>query len=405
MRTKNLMLLATILFCIVSASAQNYVTLYSDCNYRGASQSFKTGQYQLSQSRIGGGNLSSFQVPAGMKLVIYTGSTAGQGNKTHYTTDVSCLGRDWNDKTYSISVEMDGGVTQLPGNTPVNNQMATLYEDCNFRGRASSLSAGYHDWNRLGINNKQLSSFSLPQGWSITLYENSNYSGRNITYSSGVSCLSRDWNDRASSVLISSSGSNNSNNNNTNNAMVTLYSDCNYRGAAKSLGAGYHRSYDLGIGNDQLSSIKVPYGWSITVYSDENFKGRSASYSGDVYCFNREWNDQVSSVLITRNDGGNNQGNNNNNPTDYVILYENENYTGRSVTLRPGSIPDLNTVGFSPRSLSSLKLPRGWSVMLYDRTYYGGNSYKVLQSKDRFLFSGWNDKAVSLIIYNNGGKY
>ncbi len=389
--------------------AQNYVTLYKDCNYGGGSEMFKAGRYTLKQTRIGAAQLSSIKVPNGMRVVLYTSDVPGGGSsKMIYTNDVSCLSRDWNDKTFSIIVDNIGNATQLPENPPVNNSLVTLYEDCNYRGRSNSLSAGYHDVNRLGIKNDGLSSIRIPSGWTITIYENANYSGKSTSYSGDVSCLSRDWNDKVSSVLITRSNNNNNNNNNVNTSLVTLYEDCYYGGRASSLSAGYHDVNGLGLSNDNLSSIRIPSGWSITVYEDAKYSGRSATYSGDVSCLSRDWNDKVSSVLITRNKNNNNNNNNNYYPessNDYVTLYEDENFGGKSITLRSGSINYLPNVGFPDNALSSLQLPAGWKVVLYDQPNFKGSSYNVLRTKNKFNFSGWADKASSMIIYTTGGSY
>ena len=403
------------------ASAQNYVTLYTDCDYRGGSQMFKPGTYSLNGTRIGGGNLSSARVPAGMKLIIYTDANPGNGQKTRITNDISCLTSiSWNDRAYSIAVEKedDGYVTNLPGNqqVPNNNNMATLYENCNYGGRWSSLSAGYHDWNGLGIPNDALSSLRLPGGWSITLYENSGYKGRSTTYNGSINCLPADWNDRVSSVIVSSTGGGGNNNNNNNNSGnnnnnwgggVTLFQDCNYRGNNSMLGTGYYNWNQLGIDNDQLSSFRVPAGYSITLYTDANYRGRRISYNNDVNCLSGEWNDQISSVYVTYNynNSGNNNNTNINNNWGSVILYEDENFGGRSVSLGAGSYAYLPNAGFSENTLSSLQLPRGWKVVLYDQPNFRGNSYTVLRTKDRFNISGWGDRASSLIIYTSGGSY
>lgn len=397
------------------ASAQNYVTLYSDCDYRGTSQMYKAGTFSLSGTRIGGGNVSSVRVPSGMKLILYTDANPGNGQKTRITNDISCLTQlGWNDRAYSIAVEVeDGYVTNLPGNqqVPSNSNLPTLYEDCNYRGNSRSLSAGYHDWNGMGVRNDALSSLTLPSGWSITLYENSGYKGRSTTYNSSVNCLPSDWNDRVSSVYISNTGGggNNNNNNNSWERGVSLYQDCNYRGNSRTLGTGYYNWNQLGISNDQLSSFRVPSGYSITLYTDANYRGRRISYNNDVNCLSSEWNDQISSVYITYdryNSGGNNNNNNNNNNNwGTVTIYEDENFNGRSVTLGPGSYDYLPKVGFRDNALSSLQLPQGWKVVLYDQPNFRGNSYTVLRTKDRFNFSGWGDRASSMIIYSSGGTY
>jgi hypothetical protein len=61
----------------------------------------------------------------------------------------------------------------------------------------------------------------------------------------------------------------------------------------------------LGIGNDKISSIRVPSGLQITVWEHGDFKGASRTWSRDVECLKNErmstkksWNDQVSSFEV-----------------------------------------------------------------------------------------------------------
>ncbi|MFZ9388266.1 MAG: beta/gamma crystallin-related protein [Chitinophagaceae bacterium] len=387
------------------AISQNAVTLYSDCDYRGTTQMFRAGSYDLGQSRIGGANLSSLRIPQGFVVLLYTSNNPGNGQKIRLTNDVSCLTfNGWNDRAWSMNVEQE-----MPTQLPENQGMATLYEDCNYRGRYNQLSAGYHDWNAMGIRNDQLSSIRLPRGWSITLYADANFRGGSTTYSYDISCLPSDWNDRVSSVLISNRGNNSGgggyNPGGGSNEGVTLYENCNYRGISRTLGTGYFDWNQMGVNNDALSSFRVPRGYSITIYSDARYRGRSATYTSDMSCLASDWNDQVSSVYISRNYGGGGNNNNNNDYNNSVIIYEDENFSGRSASVGPGSYSNMRQLGFPDNALSSIQLPRGWRVVLYDQPNFRGSSYTVLRTKDRFMISGWSDRASSMIVYTSGGQY
>ena len=92
----------------VNAFSQDYVTLYSDCNYRGKASKLYPGRYSLSSQNVGRNSVSSMRVPYGFKVVVYDADEPGQGSKTRYTSDMSCLGGDWNDRAASVVVERDG---------------------------------------------------------------------------------------------------------------------------------------------------------------------------------------------------------------------------------------------------------------------------------------------------------
>jgi hypothetical protein len=87
---------------------------------------------------------------------------------------------------------------------------------------------------------------------------------------------------------------------------VMLYQDCDYNagtsGYAVQLTKG---SYNLGglvprgFSNDTLSSIKIPAGWKVTLYKDDNFKGTIKVLTADNNCLTGiGFNDVVSSIKV-----------------------------------------------------------------------------------------------------------
>lgn len=83
-------------------------------------------------------------------------------------------------------------------------------------------------------------------------------------------------------------------------ALVTVYENCNYSGASSSIDVGdYRKMSGIRFGNDKMSSIKVPEGFEVTVYEHEGFRGDYARINRDLSCFDRSWNDTVSSLRIS----------------------------------------------------------------------------------------------------------
>ncbi len=88
---------------------------------------------------------------------------------------------------------------------------------------------------------------------------------------------------------------------------VTFYQDINYGGANYTLGAGNYDVNQLqaaGIPNDWMSSLRVPSGYTVTVYQHWNFTGTAWTFTSDTSWVGSECNDQMSSVKITYNGGG-----------------------------------------------------------------------------------------------------
>jgi len=120
---------------------------------------------------------------------------------------------------------------------------------------------------------------------------------------------------------------------------VTVYEDCNFYGRSFILTPGNYRTYQMKIGNDQLSSIRVPQGLRVTLYEHDNFTGSSRTITADMNCIEAAWNDRTSSIAVENIY-------NNNNSNEYVTFYNDCYYKGYSRSLPPGTYtgPDLGSL-------------------------------------------------------------
>jgi hypothetical protein len=242
---------------------------------------------------------------------VYNSYQPGEGpEKMSYTADTNCLSLSgWNDKTNSMVVEKinDNGNVGSGNNNGYNNgnysnnNLVTIYSNCNYGGNSKFFREGRYSMNELGIGDDQISSIKVPSGWSITLYQDPDQRGGTAIYDWDASCLPNGWNDKTSSIRIERGNSNNNGNNNYNDGnLVTLFSDCNYRGTSKSFNEGRYSMSELGIGDDELSSIRVPSGWIITIYQEPNQRGGFMNYSYNVNCLPNPWNNKTSSIWVRR---------------------------------------------------------------------------------------------------------
>ena len=84
---------------------------------------------------------------------------------------------------------------------------------------------------------------------------------------------------------------------------VTVYEDCDYRGAGRNLPAGdYQDMRAIQLRNDTISSLRIPDGFAVSVHQDERFGGFSTSFNQDVKCLDSGWNDHISSLKVDLND-------------------------------------------------------------------------------------------------------
>lgn len=84
------------------------------------------------------------------------------------------------------------------------------------------------------------------------------------------------------------------------NEQVTVYLDCNFEGASAELGEGDHdfRALEsLGIPNNRISSIKVPNGYTVTLYNGFKFNGGIRIKTSDSACLIDDDFDNVTSAI------------------------------------------------------------------------------------------------------------
>jgi hypothetical protein len=88
-----------------------------------------------------------------------------------------------------------------------------------------------------------------------------------------------------------------------NTPAARFFKDCNYTGYAVSLAPGSYTLTKLqsyGILNDDISSLTVESGYSVTLYWDDNYAGATLGKNASDACLVDDgWNDKVSSVVIS----------------------------------------------------------------------------------------------------------
>ncbi|PTX43039.1 beta/gamma crystallin [Christiangramia gaetbulicola] len=300
---------------ITTSVGQDYITVYKDCDFKGSSSRLYIGQYGFRDLGVGNDQISSIDIPRGMRVIVYQ-DDGFRGGSEEFEGSQTCLSGSWNDKISSLRVERiySGSSKKYNNNNSNRNSNAvSLYTDCDFRGEVSSYTAT-GSWNsKDAFRNDQISSIRVPRGMQITVYTDDRQRGRSRTFTSDVRCLTEyGLNDNISSITIerinnrgrSYNNSNYSNNkkgynNYRNNNQAVLYRDCDYGGASQSFGQGAYAMNRLSqIGNDRLSSIRLPYGWEAVLFKDDNFRGESTTIYRDTNCLSSSFNDKVSSIII-----------------------------------------------------------------------------------------------------------
>lgn len=183
---------------------------------------------------------------------------------------------------------------------------------------------------------------------------------------------------------------------------VTFYSNANYNGndvtvemfKNDTISLSRAGLEDYGIKNDDISSIKVPAGYVVRIYKDDNFKGSYWSFESDVSNLKDYGCDNVmSSLKISVAD-----------TISGVTFYTDANYIENDVKI--GLLNDslylsregLKQYGISNDDVSSIKIPNGYTVRIYEDDNFKGNYWTFTSDVSNLKDYGCNDTMSSLII-------
>ena len=325
----------------------NIASLYADSDYRGYSTSLGEGSYtqaDLAMYGISAKDISSLKVTKGFKITLYENADF-TGNSKSWTTDASFVGGDWNDKACSVRIEPNGK-SGLSGNFKIMNRNSGKYLDLDnnktdnntaivqfddegvdasqtwtftevMKGKGVYSICSYGNKNR-GMD---VVDFSKENGAQVQLYD---YLGNNhqqfILYDCGEGYYQLVARNSGKVVEIPHSSKGNGewikiyDNNGSHTqqwavvenrydeaSAVTLYTDADYKGKAVTLSEGEYNLSRMGLYNlkdNDMSSLKVTPGFKVTIYEDDNFNGKSKSYTASESFVGEEWNDKMSSLKV-----------------------------------------------------------------------------------------------------------
>ena len=321
--------------------------LYPDKDYGGSSISLGEGSYtqqELANCGISAKNISSLKVTKGFKITLYENADF-TGDSKSWTTDASFVGGDWNDKACSVRIEPNGK-SGLSGNFKIMNRNSGKYLDLDNNKTDNNTAIVQFDdegvdasqtWtftevmNGKGVysicsyGNKNrgmdVVDFSKDNGAQVQLYDYlGNPHQQFILYDCGEGYYQLVARNSGKVVEIPQSSKGNGewikiyDNNGTHTqqwavvenrydeaSAVTLYTDKGYKGKAVTLSEGEYNLSRMGLYNlkdNDMSSLKVTPGFKVTIYEDDNFNGKSKSYTASESFVGEEWNDKMSSLKV-----------------------------------------------------------------------------------------------------------
>ncbi len=82
---------------------------------------------------------------------------------------------------------------------------------------------------------------------------------------------------------------------------VTFYTEANYGGTFKSVGHGAYEANTAvatRLWDFRLRSVKVPPGFTVTLYDDPKFKGSPRVFTSDCADFGKDYDDRACSYTV-----------------------------------------------------------------------------------------------------------
>jgi hypothetical protein len=157
---------------------------------------------------------------------------------------------------------------------------------------------------------------------------------------------------------------------------VTIYENSDYQGRSLILPVGRY-DYPFLLANrfnDILSSMKIPQGFKVTIFADPGFRGTQQTYSSDTPFTGNPLNDKTSSISVERTILQLTESKPPSDlPLDSVAVFKEKNFTGTKMLLREGQY-SAKDIGDLNDNISSLSIPKGLVVILYDQDNCKGDS-------------------------------
>jgi hypothetical protein len=165
-----------------------------------------------------------------------------------------------------------------------------------------------------------------------------------------------------------------------------------------------------------MSSINISAGYEAVLFTGEDFNGASivlTSSNMNLHAGGMNWGNRVGSIIVQRIRS---TGNNPNaiypppppvrpqpsgNGSDRVVAYVDAFYRGASINLAIGNYRSHELPGVGPRTISSIKIPPGFKVTVYDGNMFNGDYRVLTYSIENFVTEGrglWNDRISSIRV-------
>jgi hypothetical protein len=178
----------------------------------------------------------------------------------------------WYNKTTNTAHNAEMKIKQYHSDAPDDGIVA--YVQRNFEGDGFEMKEGFYDYPHLGgIGNNNLQSIKVGKDVSVLLYERSERRGQILVYHGPrrIPIMPTLWHNRVSGIEVVKKI----------RVGVTVFDAPFFQGGKKKLIPGMHDYPDVGgIGVNKLSSLVIPKGFQVTLYSRPKKGGERVTYLG-----------------------------------------------------------------------------------------------------------------------------
>lgn len=190
-------------------------------------------------------------------------------------------------------------------------------------------------------------------------------------------------------------------------ADVIFYGNCDYQGNGVALAPGDYTAKELaqfGIPEDAIASVDVPRGYVVTVHENDNFEGRYGTLRRSDSCLEgARFSNVISSLSIRKSFGeifSEQTPASSRNEENAVVLFTKCEYQGRSAKLHAGdyNLAQLVKLGIANNSISSIKIPKGFAITLYENDFLRGNAGKLQRSDNCLINDKFDDRVTSVSV-------
>jgi len=380
------LLLLLPLAAVVPSAVFADVTFYGQCDFKGPGVTLAPGQYtasDLAKVGIPEDAIASVKVDGKFDVVLFE-HDGFKGRSGSLNRSNKCLENGVFSKlTSSLQIDVPkvafgtkepitfGNSTLQPKKSVNAAGVVIVYTDCNYKGLSAKLGVGDYNLAQLkkfGLGNNEISAVKVPDGMSITVYENDFLRGDSASTGGDVACIdSGDFANRITSVSVSGDGvANIATPAKVAASGVTVFTDCAYKGQSATLREGDYNNAqlnELGIQNNSISALQVSDGYQVELFINDFQRGSSGTLSTNNPCLVGQYNDAISSMTVSKIGAGATSAA----ATPVATLYAHCNYRGGSAQLPAGKhdINALKKAGIKEKSVSSIKLSPGYRAVVY----------------------------------------